>query len=188
MSREISLKNEQKNSSDNLISGSEDNKEEKIEIHSQQNGKDLISDDGKSSHGNSSLFKIDVMELEGLMGKYKERGADFQDLKYFEKKSVSELVAELQTDTEKGVADLTGREEAFGSNKVFKEKVPHFCHYVWEALKDLMVRILIVAAIVSIILGCTFSDDPSKDWVDGVSIVVAVLIVVLVSSITDYQK
>ena len=188
MSREISLKNEQKNSSDNLISGSEDNKEEKIEIHSQQNGKDLISDDGKSSHGNSSLFKIDVMELEGLMGKYKERGADFQDLKYFEKKSVSELVAELQTDTEKGVADLTGREEAFGSNKVFTEEVPHFCHYVWEALKDLMVRILIVAAIVSIILGCTFSDDPSKDWVDGVSIVVAVLIVVLVSSITDYQK
>jgi Ca2+-transporting ATPase len=51
-----------------------------------------------------------------------------------------------------------------------------------------MVRILIVAAIVSIVLGCTFSDDPSKDWIDGVSIVVAVLIVVLVGSITDYQK
>ena len=28
-----------------------------------------------------SLFKIDVMKLEGLMGKYKERGADFQDIK-----------------------------------------------------------------------------------------------------------
>ena len=51
-----------------------------------------------------------------------------------------------------------------------------------------MVRILIVAAIVSIVLGCTFSDDPSKDWIDGVSIVVAVLVVVLVGSITDYQK
>ena len=51
-----------------------------------------------------------------------------------------------------------------------------------------MVRILIVAAIVSIILGCTFSDDPSKDWIDGVSIVIAVLVVVLVGSITDYQK
>ena len=51
-----------------------------------------------------------------------------------------------------------------------------------------MVRILIVAAIVSIVLGCTFSDDPSKDWIDGVSIVIAVLVVVLVGSITDYQK
>ena len=51
-----------------------------------------------------------------------------------------------------------------------------------------MVRILIVPTILLIILSCTFSDVPSKDWVDGVSIVVAVLIVVLVGSITDYQK
>ena len=42
------------------------------------------------------------------------------------------------------------------------EPVPPFCHYVWEALKDLMVRILILAAIVSIVLGCTFSEDPRK--------------------------
>ena len=51
-----------------------------------------------------------------------------------------------------------------------------------------MVRILIIAAIVSIVLGCTFSEDPSKDWIDGFSIVIAVLVVVLVGSITDYQK
>ena len=89
---------------------------------------------------------------------------------------------------ELGIKDFDGREETFGSNKVFVEPVPPFCHYVWEALKDLMVRILILAAVVSIVLGCTFSEDPSKDWVDGVSIVVAVLIVVLVGSITDYQK
>ena len=37
-------------------------------------------------------------------------------------------------------------------------------------------------------LRLTFSDDSSKQWVDGVSIVVPVLIVVLVGSITDYQK
>ena len=52
----------------------------------------------------------------------------------------------------------------------------------------MMVRILIVAAIVSIILGIFFSDDPKKDWIDGFSIVIAVLVVVLVGSITDYQK
>ena len=102
--------------------------------------------------------------------------------------TVSTLLSELKTDPEIGIKDLEGREDEFGSNKVFVEPVPHFCHYVWEALKDLMVRILILAAIVSIVLGCTFSEDPSKDWVDGVSIVVAVLIVVLVGSITDYQK
>ena len=42
-------------------------------------------------------FNIDAMELEELMGKYKERGKDFDDLKYFEKKSVGQLINELQT-------------------------------------------------------------------------------------------
>ena len=133
-------------------------------------------------------FEIEASELEELMGKYKERGKDFQDLKYFENKSVSQLISELKSDPEKGITSTNEREEAFGSNKVFQEEVPPFCSYVWEALKDLMVRILIVSAIVSIVLGIFFSDDPSKDWIDGVSIVIAVLVVVLVGSITDYQK
>ena len=134
------------------------------------------------------LFDIDAIELENLMGKYKERGNDFNDLRYFETKPIYEIVQALKTNTETGIDCIDGREEIYGSNKVFIEPVPPFCSYVWEALKDLMVRILIVAAIVSIVLGCTFSDDPSKDWIDGVSIVVAVLVVVLVGSITDYQK
>ena len=136
----------------------------------------------------NNLFEIDATELENLMGKYKERGNDYQDLKYFETKPVSKLLSELKTDIEKGIDSIEGREEAFGSNKVFTEPVRHFCSFVWEALKDLMVRILIVAAIVSIVLGVAFSEDKAKDWVDGVSIVVAVLVVVLVGSITDYQK
>ena len=134
------------------------------------------------------LFKIDPVELEELMRKYKERGKDFDDLKYFQKKSICQLINELHTDPDNGIAFIEQREEIFGSNKVFVEPVKHFCWYVWEALKDLMVRILIVSAIVSIVLGIAFSDDPSKDWIDGFSIVIAVLVVVLVGSITDYQK
>ena len=136
----------------------------------------------------SNKFEIDSTELENLMGKYKERGNDFNDLRYFEVKSVHQLIYELKTNTETGLDNLVGREEVFGSNKIFTEPPKHFCSYVWESLQDLMVRILIVAAIVSIILGVSFSEDPSKDWIDGVSIVVAVLVVVLVGSITDYQK
>ena len=142
----------------------------------------------KNNEEKDKYFEIDAIELENLMGKYKERGNDFNDLKYFETKSINQLILELKTNTETGLKDFEKREEVFGSNKVFVEPVPPFCSYVWEALKDLMVRILIVAAIVSIVLGCTFSDDPSKDWIDGVSIVIAVLVVVLVGSITDYQK
>ena len=161
---------------------SDDSERKKIENESK-----IVFKNDKNNPG-SSLFNITAYDLENLMGKYKERGSDFLDLKYFQEKSVSQLMQDLQTDPEKGITSLEGREAAFGSNKVFVEAVPHFCSYVWEALKDLMVRILIVAAIVSIVLGCTFSDDPSKDWIDGVSIVIAVLVVVLVGSITDYQK
>ena len=153
---------------------------------------DQINNDKYQNNINTpkyNIFNIDAIELEHLMGAYKERGVDYKDLKYFENKSVSQLITELKSDPDKGITPpFNEREEIFGSNKVFEEKVPHFCHYVYEALKDLMVRILIVSAVVSIILGCTFSDDPSKDWIDGVSIVIAVLVVVLVGSITDYQK
>ena len=142
----------------------------------------------KSNNSPENGFSLDPLELESLMGKYKERGTDYQDLKYFETKSIAELLSELNTNSENGISSLEGREEHFGSNKVFVEPVPPFCSYVWEALKDLMVRILIVAAIVSIVLGVAFSDEPSKDWIDGFSIVIAVLVVVLVGSITDYQK
>ena len=94
----------------------------------------------------------------------------------------------LKTDIHNGVDDLNNREEEFGSNKVFVEPVPPFCSYVLEALEDMMLRILIVSAIVSIVLGCTLSDDPSTDWIDGVSILVAVVVVTLVGSITNWKK
>ena len=51
-----------------------------------------------------------------------------------------------------------------------------------------MVRILNAAAIVQIVLGATLSNDPSKDWVDGLNIVVTVLVVTLVWSITNWKK
>ena len=176
-----------KESSNNLNSR---NQTEKFNEKDELNKADNASQDNmlKNKTETNLDFGVSAIDLENLMGMYKERGSDFADLKYFQTKSVAQLVQDLKTDTENGLSSFDGREEAFGSNKVFVEPVPHFCSYVWEALKDLMVRILIIAAIVSIVLGCTFSEDPSKDWIDGFSIVIAVLVVVLVGSITDYQK
>ena len=137
----------------------------------------------------SQYFSIDVTTLEHLMGLYKERGSDFNDLKFFEENGgTSYLLDVLKTDAHNGISDLNHREDDFGSNKVFVEPVPPFCSYVLDALNDMMLRILIIAAIVSIVLGCTLSDDPSTDWIDGVSILVAVVVVTLVSSITNWKK
>ena len=152
-------------------------------------------DDENSEESNEGKFNgdfdfgISPHRLELIMGKYKERGTDFKDLLYFQKKGgISQLINQLITNETTGIKSIKGREEYFGSNKVFVEPVPPFCYYVWESLSDMMVRILIFCAIVQIVLGCTLSEDPSKDWVDGVSIIVAILVVVLVGSITNYQK
>ena len=138
---------------------------------------------------NSGSFLINVQTLEELMGAYKERGLENRDLQFISKLGgIEEILKKLRTSSKKGISSLEDRINDFGSNKVFIEPVPPFCSYVWESLEDLMVRILIVAALVQIILGATLGEDPSKDWIDGLSIIFAILVVTLVGSITNYQK
>lgn len=52
----------------------------------------------------------------------------------------------------------------------------------------MIIRILIILGIVSIIIGVLFFDNPSKDWIDSYSIVIAVLVVVLVGSISILKR
>ena len=161
-----------------------------IEVKKKSIKEDERSDDSsKELAKNEFGFGISPHRLEVVMGLYKERGNDCKDLLYFQNQGgIMPLLNKLLTTETIGIKTTKGREEYFGSNKVFVEPVPPFCYYVWEALSDMMVRILIVCAVVQIVLGCTLSDDPSKDWIDGVSIIVAILVVVLVGSITNYQK
>ena len=131
----------------------------------------------------SGTFALSVIDLENLMGAYKERGKDCQDLTLMESWGGSDgIMQKLKTDPKNGIASTENRANDFGTNEVFQEPVPSFCSLVWEALEDTMIRILIVAAIVQIILGATLSDSPETDWIDGMSIVFAVLVVTLVGS------
>jgi len=164
--------------------------ENKEEAQKENSNKNESNDQEKEIvNQESGMYGLSVLELENLMGAYKERGSDYRDLKYIEKLGgIESILTKLKTDAKKGISTQENRLNDFGSNKIFVEPVPPFCSYVLEALEDLMVRILIVAAIAQIILGATLSEDPSKDWVDGLSIVVAVLVVTLVGSITNWKK
>ena len=133
-------------------------------------------------------FGIEPKELEEIMNKYKSRSKACEDLIYLKKKNISEILSQIKTDTKKGISSLQYREEFFGSNKMYIEPLKNYCSFVWEALKDLMIIILIIAAIVSIILCMTISSSYKDDWIDGLSIVIVILIVVLVNSITQYSK
>ena len=172
------------------------NKNEIIDIQNNNNkieenkiifekSENIEASENVSQHG----FGIESSELENIIGKYKERGVDYQDIKYFQENNwPKRLFKLLKTNSETGIPDTEEREEHFGSNKVFTEEVPHFCMFVWEALEDLMVRILIASAVIQIVLSLFVSEDNSNGWIDGLSIVLAILVVVLVGSITNYQK
>lgn len=58
-----------------------------------------------------------------------------------------------------------------------------------DALEDLMLRILLVAGVVSIILEMIFHADKwSIAWVEGFAIIFAVFLVVTVTAVNDRNK
>ena len=150
---------------------------------------EIRKEEKKMKELSSGMYGIDILQIEELMGLYKERGIFYKDIEKIKELGGAEGIMEkLKTELKIGIRSIDNRENDFGSNKVFIEPVPPFCSYVYEALEDLMIRILIAAAFIQIILGATLSDDPSKDWIDGFSIIIAVLVVTLVGSVTNYQK
>ncbi|KIY43940.1 calcium-translocating P-type ATPase [Fistulina hepatica ATCC 64428] len=93
------------------------------------------------------------------------------------------------------VASFELRRNIFGPNILPQRSSKTLLQLMWAALKDKVLVLLSVAAVVSLALGF-FQDfgpshDPSQpqvDWVEGVAIMVAIMIVVLVGSINDWQK
>ena len=138
-------------------------------------------------------FKISPQELTNIVNKYKERDENMQDIKYFkEKNGIDFLLDALKTNKKTGISSAAGREEYFGSNKIFRKPPPNFWDFVKEALSDKMIIILIVCSVFEVavslyyILGAGQKDN--LDWVDGISIIIAVFVVVSVGSITNYKK
>ena len=151
---------------------------------------EIRKEEKKMKELSSGMYGIDIVQIEELMSLYKERGIFYKDLEKIRELGGSDGIMEkLKTELKVGIRTIDNRENDFGSNKIFIEPVPPFCSYVCEALDDLMIRILIAAAVIQIILGATpLSEDPSKDWIDGFSIIIAVLVVTIVGSVTNYQK
>lgn len=58
-----------------------------------------------------------------------------------------------------------------------------------DALEDFMLRVLLVAGIVSIILEViSKADERSTAWIEGFAIILAVFIVVTVTAVNDWKK
>ncbi|KAI1100796.1 calcium-translocating P-type ATPase [Jackrogersella minutella] len=87
------------------------------------------------------------------------------------------------------------RKRVYGDNRVPEKKGKSFLQLVWITYNDKVLILLSVAAIVSLAIGLyqtfgTVSADgePSVEWIEGVAIIAAIVIVVLVGSLNDWQK
>ncbi|XVF19075.1 hypothetical protein REPUB_Repub11eG0078900 [Reevesia pubescens] len=104
---------------------------------------------------------------------------------------VNRLSELLKTNLEKGIHgddnDLLKRRNAFGSNTYPQKKGRSFWRFAWEACQDLTLIILMVAAVASLALGIK-TEGPEEGWYDGVSIAFAVMLVIVVTAISDYKQ
>ena len=99
----------------------------------------------------SKNFNISPQELTNIVNKYKERDENMQDIKYFqEKNGIDFLLNAVDTSKTTGINSLEGREEYFGSNKIFRKPPPSFWDFVIEALSDKMIIILIFCSLFEI--------------------------------------
>ncbi|GMM28322.1 calcium-transporting ATPase [Martiniozyma asiatica (nom. inval.)] len=114
------------------------------------------------------------------------------------------LLQALNTDTHDGLdsnnLDRNAREEAYGANEIPQRIPKTFLELALDALADPIMITLSIFAVISLALGLyqTFYlppdlDEeghplPKVDWVEGIAIILAILIVILVTAINDYRK
>ncbi|KAL2872011.1 putative P-type calcium ATPase [Aspergillus lucknowensis] len=85
------------------------------------------------------------------------------------------------------------RKRVFGPNRLPEKKTKSIFELAWLAYNDKVLILLTVAAVISLALGIYQSvtakpGDPRVQWVEGVAIIVAILIVVIVGAANDWQK
>ena len=156
----------------------------------------IITGETKSDDNISNLeniFGITPKELSHITELYKERADNFEEIKFFEEQGgISSLLDKLDTDEKDGISSIESREEIFGSNKIFKKPLPDFYSFLKEALSDKMIIILIISSIVEIGISMfnifIKNESNDMDWLDGISIIIAIIVVVMVGSITNYKK
>lgn len=116
---------------------------------------------------------------------------------------LSEFFRRLGSDPHQGLVDaqlseaeLRHREQRYGRNEIPQKDLDGFFKIVMMTLDDKVLIVLVIAAIIALSLGIYEAvgeyhppgSPPSVDWVEGVAILVAVIVVTLVGSVNDWQK
>eukprot|EP01038_Epipyxis_sp_PR26KG_P006057 gene6057-8339_t len=90
---------------------------------------------------------------------------------------------------EKGLtkAQVTSLRTKFGDNKFPESPLVGFFELLFNALSDTTLVILMIAAVISLIIGVLF-EDKQTGWIEGAAILIAVFLVSNITAGNDYSK
>uniref|UniRef100_A0A8D2PXK5 Calcium-transporting ATPase n=1 Tax=Zosterops lateralis melanops TaxID=1220523 RepID=A0A8D2PXK5_ZOSLA len=168
---------------------------------------DFYSKNQRNEANHAGEFGCTLQELRSLM---ELRGTEAV-VKIKETYGETEgLCRHLKTSPTEGLAgtaaDLEKRKLIFGKNFIPPKKPKTFIQLVWEALQDVTLIILEIAAIISLGLsfyqppgegneGCGTATGGAEDegeaeagWIEGAAILLSVICVVLVTAFNDWSK
>lgn len=85
------------------------------------------------------------------------------------------------------------RKRTFGANRLPRRKQKSFLKLMWIAFNDKLLILLTISASISLAIGIYQSVSAEEgtsniEWVDGVTVVIAIVIIVLASAANDWQK
>ncbi|XP_070597464.1 plasma membrane calcium-transporting ATPase 3 isoform X2 [Erythrolamprus reginae] len=168
---------------------------------------DFYPKNQKREMNHAGGFGCTLMELRSLM---ELRGAEAIQKVQETYTDVNGLCRRLKTSPTEGLsdnpADLEKRRQIYGQNFIPPKKPKTFLQLVWEALQDVTLIILEIAAIIS--LGLSFYAPPGEEseacgnvsgavedegeseagWIEGAAILLSVICVVLVTAFNDWSK
>ncbi|KAF7589454.1 plasma membrane calcium [Aspergillus hancockii] len=131
----------------------------------------------------SAGLSVDEGRLEGTIS--------FQEATSSQKTDTKQQLSSI-TETPASEADsqFLDRVRIFSQNRLPARKSAGFLKLLWLAYNDKIIILLTIAAVVSLSLGIyeTISEGSGVDWVEGVAICVAILIVTVVTAANDWQK
>ena len=155
------------------------------------------------SNTNVKSFPIEIRELTEMMQVQLKQDEQHEFLNkhgHFEG-----LAKKLNTDLHSGLSssnkiDLENRANQFGRNEIPPKPPKPFYLLMWEALQDTTLIILIASAAISLVLSFyvhgdskkeeyhMYVEEPNVEWIEGAAILIAVLVVVFVTSFNDWSK
>lgn len=135
-------------------------------------------------------FGITVPQLKSLM---ENRAADGKKTLDEDFGGIDKVVQGLKSDIHSGLdpndkEDQEARATVFGRNFIPPKPPKPFLHLMWEAAQDVTLIILVVAAVISIVLGLTVEEDKKTGWIEGAAILISVCLVIVVTAGNDWSK